>query len=231
MILDLIAKAKDVHNKDYILIKCNTCNFKKKVVANNLIKRLPSTFKLCKGDLKKVLLSLRKGVCPYEYMDSMDKFDDTELPSIDRFYSKPQKKHISDKDYAHAKIVWNVFGMKTMGDYHNLYIQADTAQLTDVFESFRSACLKVYNLDPAYFVSTPSLAFQAMLKVTKAEIEIFTDIDMILMTEKVIRGGLTQVTKKHAVANNKYLPNYDSTKKSVFLQYLIANNLYGYAMC
>ena len=231
MILDLIAKAKDVHNKDYILIKCNTCNFKKKVVANNLIKRLPSTFKLCKGDLKKLLSSLRKGVCPYEYMDSMDKFDDTELPSIDRFYSKPQKKHISDKDYVHAKIVWNVFGMKTMGDYHNLYIQADTAQLTDVFESFRSACLKVYNLDPAYFVSTPSLAFQAMLKVTKTEIETFSDIDMILMTEKGVRGGLTQVTKKHAVANNKYLPDYDSTKKSVFLQYLDANNLYGYAIC
>ena len=70
-----------------------------------------------------------------------------------------------------------------------------------------------------------------MLKVTKAEIETFTDIDMILMTEKGIRGGLTQVTKKHAVANNKYLPDYDSTKKSVFLQYLDANNLYGYAMC
>ena len=84
---------------------------------------------------------------------------------------------------------------------------------------------------PCYFVSTPSLAFQGMLKVTKAEIETFTDIDMILMTEKGIRGGLTQVTKKHAVANNKYLPDYDSTKKSVFLQYLIANNLYGYAMC
>ena len=56
---------------------------------------------------------------------------------------------------------------------------------------FRSTCLKVYNLDPAYFVSTPSLAFQATLKVTKAEIERFTDIDMILMTEKGIRGGLT----------------------------------------
>ena len=213
---DLIPKAKNVRNKDYILIKCNTCNFKKKVIANNLIKRFPSTVQSCKGNLKKFLLSLRKGVYPYEYMDSMDKFDDTELPSINKFYRSLQKKHISDKDYAHVKKVWNVFGMKTMGNYHNLNVQADTAQLSDVFESFRSAYLKVYNLDPAYFVSTPCLAFQAMLKVTKAEIEIFTDIDMILMTEKCIRGGLTQVTKKHAVANNKYLPDYDSTKKSVF---------------
>ena len=121
--------------------------------------------------------------------------------------------------------------MKTLGDYHDLYVQVDTAQQSDVFESFRLTCLKVYNLDPAYFVSTPSLAFQAMLKVTKAEIETFTDIDMILMTEKGISGGLTQVVKKHAVANNKYLPDYDSTKKSVFLQYPDANNVYGYAMC
>ena len=70
-----------------------------------------------------------------------------------------------------------------------------------------------------------------MLKVTKAEIDTFTDIDMILMTEKVIRVGLTQVVKKHALANNKYLPDNDSTKNSVFLQYLDANDLYGYSMC
>ena len=228
---DIITKAKKVKDKDYVLIKCNTCNFKKKLIANNLIKRFPSAFKLCKGNLKKFLLLLRKGVYPYEYMNSMDKFDEIELPSIDNFYSSLQKKHISDKDYAHAKKIWNVWDMKTIGDYHNLYVQADTAQLSDVFESFRSTCLKVYYLDPEYFVSTSSLLFQAMLKVTKAEIETFTDIDMILMTEKGIRGGLTQVVEKHAVANNKYLHDYDSTKESVFLQYLDANNLCGFAMC
>ena len=174
---------------------------------------------------------LKSGVDPYEYMDSIDKFKETKLPSIDKFYSKLQNKHISDKDYGHAKKVWVVFGMKTLGDYHNPYGQEDTAQLSDVFESFRSTCLKVHNLDRAYFLSTPILAFQAMLKVTKAEIETFTDIDMILMTQKCIRGGLTQDVKKHAVANNKYLPEYDSTKKSVFLQYLDVNNLYEYTMC
>ena len=95
---------------------------------------------------------------------------------------------------------------------------------------FRYLCLKNYDLDPTYFVSTPSLAFEAKLKITKVKIELLTDIDMILMTEKAIRGGLTQVVKKHAIANNKYLPTYDKTKKSVFLQYLDANNLYGYTM-
>ena len=153
------------------------------------------------------MLLLKRGVYPYEYMDSMNKFKETELPSIDKFYCNVQKKPFSQKDYAHAKKVWNVFNMKTWGYYHNLYVQADTAQLSDVFESFRSTCLKVYNLDQAYFFSTPSLVFQAMLKVTKAEIETFTEIDMILMTEKGIHGGLTQVVKKHAKANNKYLPD------------------------
>ena len=105
-----------------------------------------------------------------------------------------------------------------------------SAQLSDVFEHFRSLCLKEYNLDPTYYISRPGLAFDTMLKVTKAKIELLADIDMVLMTEKAIRGGLMQAVKKHAIANNKYLPSYDKTKKNVFLQYLDANNLYGYAM-
>ena len=100
------------------------------------------------------MLLLKKGIYPYEHIYSADKFDEIELPSIDKFYSSLHKKHVSDKDYVDVKNVWNVLGMKTIGDYHNLYVQADT----------RLTCLKVYNLDPAYFVSTPSLAFQAILK-------------------------------------------------------------------
>ena len=77
--------------------------------------------------------------------------------------------------------------------------------MSDVFESFRSLCLQEYQLDLAYFVSTPSLANEAMLKTTKAKIELLTDISMVLMIEKGIRGGLTQVIKKPSIANNKYL--------------------------
>ena len=84
--------------------------------------------------------------------------------------------------------------------------------MSDVLENFRTLCLKQYQLDPAYFISTPSLALEAMLKITKAKIELFTDIDMVLMTEKGIGGGLTQAVRKHAIANNKYLPNYDKSK-------------------
>ena len=82
---------------------------------------------------------------------------------------------------------------KTLGEYHDLYVRTDTAQLSDVFENFRSFCLKEYQLDPLYFVSTPSLANEAMLKITKAKIELLRDINMVLMIGKGIRGGLTQV--------------------------------------
>ena len=102
--------------------------------------------------------------------------------------------------------------------------------MSDVFEHFRYLCFKEYDLDPTSFVSTPSLAFEAMLKVTKAKVDLFTYIDMVLMTEKAIRGGLTQVIRKHTIANDKYLRSYDKSKKNVFLQYLDANNLYGYVM-
>ena len=117
-----------------------------------------------------------------------------------------------------------------MGEYRDLYVRSDVAQLSDVFENFRSLCLKIYELEPSYFVSTPGFAFEATLKSTKVKLELLTDKEVVVMVEKGIRGGLTQVVKKHAVANHKYLPNYDSSKKSVFLQYLDANNLYGYVM-
>ena len=209
---------------------CKTCKSKESQLLSDLRKKFPSTYKSCNNNNKKFILLLKKGLYPYEHMDSIDKFNETALPCIEKFYSKVQSKNISNNEYKHAKKVWKHFEIKTLGDYHNLYVQVDTAQLSDVFENFRSLYLKEYQLDPAYFVSTPSSAFEAMLKITKAKIELFTDINMVLMTEKGIRGGLTQVIKKRGVANNKYLPNYDSSKKSTYLQYLDANNLYGYAM-
>ena len=209
---------------------CRSCRFKKGQHLQKLTKKFPSTYRLCDKNVNKFVLLLKKGIYPDEYMDSMDKFNETTLPSIEKFYSKLQLKNITNDEYNHAKKVWEHFEIKTLGDYHDLYVQADTAQLSNVFEIFRSLCLKEYQLDPAYFVSTPSLAFQAMLKITKAKIELFTDIDMILMPEKGIRGRLTEVTRKYGVANNKYLPNYYKTRNSTYLQYLEANNLYGYAM-
>ena len=195
-----------------------------------LIANFLNTLKLCRGSVDKFLLLLRKGVYPYEYMNNMSKFNEKELPSIDNFYSKLISSGISTKDYVHAKKVWQFFILKDLGGYHDLYVRSDVAQLSDVFENFRSLCLKRCDLDPSYFVSTAGLIFEAMLECTKVKLEVLTDKDMILMVEKGIGGGLTQVVKKHATANHKYLPSYGASKKSVFLQYLDANNLYGYAM-
>ena len=142
-------------------------------------------------------------------MKNMSIFDGKELPSDDKFYSKLACGGVRTDEYNHAKKLWDLFKIDNMGEYHDLYVRADTAQLSDVFENFRYLCLEIYGLDPTYFVSAPSLAFEAMLKITKARIELFTDIDMVLMTQKAVRGGLTQVIKKHAIANNKYLPTYD----------------------
>ena len=216
-------KLKDIGHNTLIRTSCESCRSKKDQPLSTLIERFPSTFKLCKKNMEKFILLLKKCVYPYEYMDSFDKFDETTLPNIENFYSSLELRNFDVKEYNHAKKLWGIFNIKNIGDYHDLYVQADTAQLSDVFENFRSLCLREYQLDPGYYVSTPSLTFDAMLKITGAKIELFTDIDMVLMTEKGIRGGLTQTIKKYAVANNKYLDNYDKTKDSIYLQYLDAN--------
>ena len=174
-------KIKKVNSKERVITSCKTCNLKESQLASELIKKFRNTYKLCNKSSKKFILLCKKGVYPYEYMDSMDRFDEVTLPNIEKFYSKLQLKDISEDDYKHAKKVWDIFEIKTLGDYHDLYVQVDTVQLSDVFENFRSLCLKEYQLDPAYFVSTPSLANEAMLKITKAKIELLTDINMVLM--------------------------------------------------
>ena len=209
---------------------CKTCKSREDQLFSELINKFPCTFKLCRDNAKKFMLLLRKGVYAYEYMVSIDKFKKKGLSSIDKFYSSLSNSNISKDDYNHAKKVCYLLKIKNLGEYHDLYVQADTAKLSDVFENFRYLCLKDYDLDPTYIVSTTSLAFKAMLKMTNVKIDLLTDIDTVLMTEKAVRGSLTQVVRKHGIANNKYLPTNDKTKKSVLLQYLDAKNLYGYAM-
>ena len=194
------------NNGKIISTTCKTCKSRRDQQYHRLISKFPNTFKLCRNNVEKFLLLLRKGVYAYEYMNSTDKFIETELPTIDKFYSKLKGDNISTDDYNHAKKVWDLFKLNNLREYHNLYVCADTAQLSDVFVNFRNLCLKDYNLHLAYFFSTHYLVFEAMLKTTKVRIELFTDIDMILMSEKAIRGGLTQVVERHAVANHKYVP-------------------------
>ena len=186
----------------------NRCEQCKKLIEE-LIKKFPSMHQFCDGNLNNFVLLLRKGVYPYEDMDSWEKFDETSLPDKKAFYSNLNLEDITDEDYAHAQNVWGVFETRNCGKYHDLYVQSDTLLLADVFENFRNMCLDIYELDPVYFVSAPGLAWQACLKKTEVKLELLTDYDMLLMIEKGIRGGICQGKHRYAKANNQNMKNYD----------------------
>ena len=114
---------------------------------------------------------------------------------------------ITKFDYMHATIVFKSFKNKNIVDYHNLYVLNDILLLTDVFENFRNKSIEIYELDPAHFSSALGLAWEACLKKTEIELELFTDIDMLLMVEKGIRGGICNAIRRYAKANNKYIKN------------------------
>ena len=182
------------------------------------------------SDEKEFRLMKEKGVYLYDYMDSFSKFNDTQLPRREDFYSLLTDEDISDEDYSHAQDVWNTLRMKNMGEYHDLYLKSDILLLTGVFQNFRETCLTYYELDPPHYVSSPGLAWDAMLKMTKINLDLITDIDMQLLIERGSRGGISCITHRRAEANNKYMKDYDRNKKSSYIMYLDANNLYGGAM-
>ena len=173
----------------------------------------------------------KKDAYPYEWVDSYEKFKYTELPPKECFYSsiKDGKRdndngYISDDQYSHLKNVWNTFSFNTFKDFHNHYLKKDVLLLADVFEKFISTSLKYYNLDPCHYFSAPGLSWDAMLKMTKVELEKISDADIHLFIERGMRGGICCVSKRYSKANNEFCLNYDKTKLKVYI------NLYGKAM-
>ena len=156
-----------------------------KLVSNLPVEALKYTSE--KFQKEKFNLMTRKGIYPYDYMDSFDKFNKTELPTKEEFYSQLSDEHISDEDYTHAKKVWNTFKLQTMGEYHNLYLKSDILLLADVFENFRKTCLQYYKLDPCHYFTSPGLSWDAMLKMTNIKLELMTDINMFQFIEKGMR--------------------------------------------
>ena len=120
--------------------------------------------------------------------------------------------------------------MKSMGDYHDLCLKKDVLSLAAVFEKSIDTCLKFYKLDPCHCFSSPGLSWDTMLKMTGVRLKKISDIDMYLIIEKGLRGGISNIAKRHSEANNKCMKNYDLTKPSVCIPHLDMNNSCGCGM-
>ena len=180
---------------------------------------------------EKVKLISRKGIYPYDYMNGINKFSEEKLPQKEEFFSKLNDCGISDEDYDHAQRIWKEFGMKNLGEYHDLYLKSDVLLLADVFEEFRNVCMENYSLDPAWYYTSPGLSWDALLKHSGVKLELLTDPDILLLFEKGIRGGISMISNRFGKANNKFMgEKYDPWSPSKYLAYLDANNLYGWAM-
>ena len=179
---------------------------------------------------KELSLMSQKGVYPYDQMDSFEKFNQTELPTKDQFYSILNDQDITNDEYNHAKKVWNTFNIKTMGECHDLFLKSDVLLLADVFESFRKTCLQYYKLDLCHYFTSPGLSWDAMLKMTNIKLELMTDVDMFQLIEKGMCDGVSYIANRYGKANNKYMKEYDEKAPSKYIMYLDANNLYGWAM-
>ena len=188
-------------------------------LVNNLPKDTFNNIKRYYADNKLSLLT-RKGVYPYEYMNSPERLKETQIPPKEAFYSRLNDGGISDENYAHAQEVWETFEMKNLEDYHNLYNRVDVLLLADVFENFREICIKNYNLDSAHYYTAPGLAWDAALKVTKVKLELLSNMDMLLMVEKGIRGGVSMISNRYGKANNKYMgKSFKDIEPSKYITY------------
>ena len=195
-----------------------------------LKERLFNTYKFSNHHNNTFILLLRKGVYPYEYMDDWVKFNGTSLPEKEIFYSHLNMEDTTDAEFVHAKRVFKDFEIENLGEYHDFYVQSTTLMLADVFENFRNMSLKIYELDPAKFLSAPGSAWEAAFKKTEVKLDRLTDIDVLVMVDKGIRGGICHCIYQYATSNSKYVKDYDKNKNSPYIQYWDVNNSYGWAM-
>ena len=203
------------------------------VLANNLKDKGISYFQTLntyvKDPTKKELL-FRKGVFPYNYISSLEILNEKQLPPITSFFDDLTQTNISTDDYLFAQKIWLTFQCKTLKDYLHVYLLTDVLLLADVFENFRTNCLKDYELDPVHYFSGAHFTFDAFLLKSQESIELITDVNQYLMFQKMVRGGMSMVCKRYAYANNKMLKSFNPYDEEKYLLYIDANNLYGWAM-
>lgn len=170
-----------------------------------------------------------KGVYPYSYMSSREKFAETCLPPLESFYDTLRDEPLKQEDYVRAQEIWTKFGISSMEAYHNHYLVTDVLLLTDVFEHFRRSVLDLHGLDCLHFPTQPSLAWSMALKHTGAKLDLITDPDAYLMIENSMRGGIATISQRYASANNPYVDDYVEDETRRYITYLDANSLYATA--
>ena len=180
------------------------------------------------SDTELTEIKTREGIYSYSFMDSYDKFDIDPLTLTKlNFRNDLTGEDISDDDFEFYK---DSFDIKTSGEYHDLYLKSDVLLLSDVFENFRETCFQYYELDPAHYYSAPGLSWNACLKMIGIELELISDVDMYLMIEKGLRGGMSVNFYRKAETNNENKTSYDPEKPSKYFTYLDANSLYSWYM-
>ena len=239
-----ISFSKTIKTGEYINKKGETKNKYFKIVFKDSLKFMASSLEALVNNLpegalnnlnkyftaEQVKLLKQKGFFPYDYLDNIEKLKDPTPPPQKAFYSKLTGKGINNYNYKHVLNVWKTWKMKTFKEYLELYNVTDVLLLADVFENFRDICLKNYGLDPVYYYTAPGLAWDACLKMTGVNLELLSNVDMLLMIEKGIRGGISIISNRYGKANNKYIKDFNKKELSKYLMYVDANNLYGWGM-
>ena len=149
-------------------------------------------------------LLTKKGIYPYDYFDSKNKYNELELPKKEKFFNELNNKNISNDEYKHAITVFKKFKCENLLDYSILYLKTDICHLSDVLQKFSNFAYETYELDPIHSYTVPGFLWQAMLKMTKIELELISDSDICLFLMDSIRGGITVCNKKFIHVNNKY---------------------------
>lgn len=174
----------------------------------------------------------QKQYFPYEYLDSFSKFDQKTFPNQSDFYSHLKNESISSENYEHAKKIFHALPEQTLGAYCSYYLTCDCLLLSDIFQSFRNSCFERWQIDPVFFLTTASLSYNIMLDYIKQEIPLMTDLNMLNLIKKNVRGGISNATLRYSESNNEYLRNgYDANKgEKVYNIYLDAGALYSFTI-
>lgn len=174
-------------------------------------------------------LASSKGIYCYEYVTDLAVLNETSLPPQDKFYSQLKDESITDEEYARAENVWQTFNMKRLWNYHDLYLITDVLLLADVILAFQKVCYANYGIDPLHSYTTPGFGWQALLKMSKPDLDLLSEEqkELYLLFEAAKRGGLSVISHRYLKANIPGRTGFDPKKPISFIMYLDANNLYG----